>query len=123
MKLLKKGIITDAAALAVGGIGAGLVYSKTAGFIKNDKLRAFAPVGVGLLLMSQKGKMVQGAGMGMVAVGAQKLIGAFVPGLAGYGEDDVIEGLYDEYDSVNGSVLNGNVVNGVDDGFDDGFDS
>lgn len=117
MKLLKKGAITDAAALAAGGVGAGLVYSKTSGFIKNDKVRAAAPVVLGLFLMGQKGKFVQNAGAGMVAVGSQRLISSFVPGLAGYGEDDVIEGLYDEYQSpVNGAVINGSEF---DDEFDD----
>lgn len=107
MKLLKKGIITDAAALAVGGIGAGKVYTMSANFIKNEKVRGVVPVVLGAVLMGQKGKFVQGVGAGMVAVGSQRVVASFIPGLAGYGEDDVIEGLNDYPSPVNGSVING----------------
>lgn len=118
MKILKKGIVTDALALAGGGVAAGKVNTLSGSFIKNEKVRAAAPAILGLILMSQKNKTMQNVGAGMFAVGSQKLIAQVVPGLAGYQVDDVIDGAYDEYDELNGpnNVLNGpgQVINGMD---------
>lgn len=118
MKLLKKDTITTAAALVAGSIGANLVYNK-ATMITNTKLRAAAPLVLGLVLSGQKNKMIQGVGFGMIAAGGQKLVGSFVPGLAGIEADEVIEGIYDDLEGVNGAddVINGpeDVINGFED--------
>lgn len=113
MKLIKKDTLTASAALVAGGVGAGFVYNKAASFVQDPKLRAGVPVLLGIVLMGQKSKMIQNVGAGMVTVGGQKLVGSFVPGLAGMDADEVIEGLYDGVD-ISGSVINGtdDVING-----------
>lgn len=85
--------VQPALGLVGGGIGANLFATKLT-FIQNDKMRAGAPILLGLLLMGSKNKMLANAGMGMIAVGGAKLVGTFVPALSGVTESD-INGLYD----------------------------
>lgn len=110
MKFLKKDTITQAGALVAGSLAANVIYNK-ATMIQNAKLRAAAPLLVGLFLSSQKSKMIAAVGCGMIAAGGQKLVGTFVPGLAGIDADDTIEGVYDEIE-MNGAD---DVLNGFDD--------
>lgn len=123
-KMFNKDTLTQSAALAAGAIAGSLIFNKLTQ-ITNPKLRAAIPLAAGLFLVGNKNKMMAGLGGGMIAIGGQKLVGQFVPGLAGYDSDEVIEGVYmDDADSmgesddeINGAsdVINGyDVINGVD---------
>ena len=115
-----KETVTNTVALVGGGIGANFIYNK-ATMVENAKLRAAIPLLAGIGLSMQKNKLMQMAGYGMIATGGQKLVGAFVPALAGFDADEVIEGIYeDDGDGMNGATINGdNVINGPGDDDDD----
>lgn len=101
--------------LVAGAVGGAFAINKSAGMIADPKVRAALPLGIGLFLTTMKDKNIQGVGSGMIAIGGQRLVGAFVPALAGTDSDDVIEGVFDEIDieglndTLNGGddVLNG----------------
>lgn len=121
-KMLNKDTLTQSAALAAGAIAGSLIFNKLTQ-IANPKLRAAIPLAAGIFLVGNKNKMLSGLGGGMIAIGGQKLVGTFVPALAGYEADEIIEGVYLDEDSmgedeeINGTfdtinaydVINGNV--------------
>lgn len=112
--------VKKALPLVAGGIGANFANNFAGKFIANDKLRSGAVLALGLVLMASKKTEALGAGV-TVAAGT-KLVGSFIPSLAGY--DDV------NFYSTMGSVVNGSdsdvppfagVVNGTSDGFGNEF--
>ena len=126
-KMFSKDTLTQSAALAAGAIAGSLVFNKLTQ-IANPKLRAAVPLAVGIFLVGNKNKMLSGLGGGMIAIGGQKLVGSFVPALAGYEADEVIEGVYvddegmNEDDEINGTfdTINAyDVINGTDEDFSD----
>ena len=62
--------LLPAAAIGAGAVAAGFVSSKIP--VENDKLKAAAPLALGIFLMTRKG-IVADLGAGMVAGGALKL--------------------------------------------------
>lgn len=110
---LKKAPAT-ALPIVAGAIGAKLVKNLAGKVTANDKIRAGIALALGLVLISNKSKSMQGVGSGMIAVGGADLITSFVPSLAGI-EDmelgDILNGGDDVYmsDDMNGvdGVLNG----------------
>lgn len=126
-KMFSKDTLTQSAALAAGAIAGSLVFNKLTQ-IANPKLRAAVPLAVGIFLVGNKNKMLSGLGGGMIAIGGQKLVGSFVPALAGYEADEVIEGVYvddegmNEDDEISGTfdTINAyDVINGTDEDFSD----
>ena len=90
-----------------GGLLANFGSNKLASFIGNDKLRAGAVFLAGLAIMSSK--KFEYVGVGLATIGGTKLVGSFVPALAGY--DDL------SFDTDMAGVVNGGtagVVNGND---------
>ena len=124
MKKIKAQLM-PAAGLIGGGVAANVVSSKLLSkltFIP-DNFKPAVPIVLGIILSSNKNKMLANVGAGMVAVGGAKLIGGFVPSINGITESD-IAGMYDNIsiseDDINGAgdVLNGagDVLNGMEDG-------
>jgi hypothetical protein len=66
--------LPEVAGLAIGGIATGYLDKLIP--IQNDKIKAAAPLIVGVLLSGQKG-MTGNIGKGMIAVGATKLASSF----------------------------------------------
>jgi hypothetical protein len=70
-------------------------------------VRNGAPLIIGVLLMSQKGALMQNIGAGMVAVGGAKLAKTFVPGLAGLTQGDmdaVMEDISEDLNTLNEDI-------------------
>lgn len=120
MKFNAKKQLMPAFGLAAGGIGANFINQKLAGTLGNDKIRGAALLGVGIFLSMQKGDMMKHVGSGFIAVSAMKLVGSFVPSMAGLtGIDaDILNGIHDDT-SITAEDLSG-VLNGVLNGDDDG---
>lgn len=110
-----------------GGVGANFAATKIT-FITNPKLKYGAMLLAGLMIGSMKGEMMKNLGTGIATVSGMKLVGTFVPSLAGVTgvSDDVLNGVFDEvlegvddYDSVSGdddmNGLGDDVLNGVGD--------
>lgn len=106
-----KKTIGKAIPAVLGGVGANFVNSFAAKFIQNEKLRAAAPLVLGVVLMSQKSETMKGVGLGMVAVGGSKLVGSFVPALNGVDDMDLagiyLDPLAGSDDEVNDSPVSG----------------
>lgn len=111
MKLLSKNSLTDAAGIAVGGVGANVIGKFVP--IANPMLKNAGVLALGVILSGKKG-FIGNIGKGLVAGGASRLVGGLVPALAG--DDDmsfVAEVINDIPDSpVNG--MDNSVVNGID---------
>ena len=99
--------LLPAAAIGAGAVAAGFVSSKIP--VENDKLKAAAPLALGIFLMTRKG-IVADLGAGMVAGGALKLAQSF--GIGALDETTVME--LDEIDTVEVEGVDDNVVSGTD---------
>jgi hypothetical protein len=111
MKMNIKKTAMDSAALIAGAVGAGYVTKFVP--IQNEKVKAAAPILVGMFLMNQKGPLAN-VGMGLVAAGGANLAKSF--GIGEIGDDmGDIAGILDEM-HLNGpdGVLSGtdSAVNG-----------
>ena len=114
-----KSTVTGALPLIAGGVAANLTKSLSGKFIQNEKLRAAAPLILGILLASTKGKMKE-LSNGMIAVGGANLVGSFVPSLAGIEDIDLsgieypvlADDISGDYDVINGDnaddIINNN---------------
>ena len=101
-----KPALTKALPLVAGGLAGNFASNFASRFIGNDKLRGAAILALGLVLMSNK--KTENIGAGVVVSAGTKLVGSFVPALAGY--DDMT------FDSEMTGVVNGQgaVVSGTD---------
>lgn len=111
MKILSKNTLSDAAGLAVGGVGANVIGRFVP--IANPMIKDGAVLALGIVLSGKKG-FLGNIGKGMVASGASRLVGKVVPALAG---DDEMGYVAEVIEAIPDSVVNGtdSVVNGVDD--------
>ena len=113
IKNLKKNVM-PAVGLTVGAVGAGFVSKYVP--IGNDKIKAAAPMLVGLFLMGKKG-IIGDIGAGMIAGGGLKLAQSF-----GIGAMDEVVDLEDIYGPGEDSPLNGPGNDGVlSGGGEDGY--
>jgi len=92
--------------LIAGGVAGNFASNMAGKFIANDKIRGAAILALGLVLMGSK--KTESIGAGVVVSAGTKLVGSFVPGLAGY---DDLDFSTDMAGVVNGQ---GDVVNGTD---------
>jgi hypothetical protein len=99
--------LVPAAAIGAGAIAAGFVSSKIP--VENDKVKAAAPLLLGVFLMTRKGIMAD-LGAGMVAGGALKLAQSF--GIGALDETTIME--LDEIDTVEVEGIDDDVVSGVE---------
>lgn len=99
--------LVPAAAIGAGAIAAGFVSSKIP--VENDKVKAAAPLLLGVFLMTRKGIMAD-LGAGMVAGGALKLAQSF--GIGALDETTIME--LDEIDTVEVDGVDDDVVSGVE---------
>lgn len=99
--------LVPAAAIGAGAIAAGFVSSKIP--VENDKVKAAAPLLLGVFLMTRKGIMAD-LGAGMVAGGALKLAQTF--GIGAIDETTIME--LDEIDTVEVEGVDDDVVSGVE---------
>lgn len=125
MKFAKPAMILP---IVGGGVAAKVVKNLSGKFIKNDKLRAAAPLVVGLLLASNKKTAM--IGYGMIAVGGADLAGTIVPQLAGIEDmdlsgvfgplnDDMGDDISDELGDDMGGPLNDDISDDLGDYGDD----
>lgn len=89
-----------------GGIVAKAVYNKVMPDM-NPKLKAGALLGISIIAPTfVKNEMVSDLADGMGVVAGVSLAGAFIPALAGFEEDDILNGIGydddDEYDLMDG---------------------
>ena len=111
MKLLSKNSITDAAGIAVGGVGANVIGKFVP--IANPMLKNAGVLALGIVLSGKKG-FIGNIGKGLVAGGASRLVGSLVPALAG---DDDMSFVAEVINEIPDSTVNGtnnSVVNGID---------
>lgn len=104
MKFKMKILTGTALPIVAGAVAAKLVKNMAGKMIKNDKLRAAAPILIGILLAGNK--KTANVGYGMIAVGGADLAGTLVPSLAGIEEMD-LSGLFDELSGDGGYEMNG----------------
>lgn len=88
--------LPEIAGLAIGGVATG--YLDKVIPVQNDKIKAAAPLIVGVLLSGQKG-MAGNIGKGMIAVGATKLAASFGIGAV---DDTIIGEVEVDIDDMNG---------------------
>jgi hypothetical protein len=116
------GLATDIVGVGVGAVGGSFIASKLP--IKNAKLKALIPIVLGLGLGMTKfgrGRVAKSAAGGMIAVGTLSLVKQFFPTLPMLtGADDAesvagaIAALPSEEQALLGMVVNGEVVDGVE---------
>ena len=103
MKMNIKKTAMDSAALIAGAVGAGYITKFVP--VQNEKVKAAAPILVGMFLMNQKGPLAN-VGMGLVAAGGANLAKSF--GIGEIGDMGDIAGILDEMNiHGNDSVLSG----------------
>jgi hypothetical protein len=120
-----KQITGTAVPITAGAVGAKFLKNVSSKFIQNDKLRAAAPLVLGLLLSGSK--KTEKIGFGMIAVGGADLIGAFIPALSGIEDldlsgvfgDDLTGTLNDDLSGYDVGDIDGLDVGSTLNGFDD----
>ncbi len=135
MKGLNLKMVTSTALPATAGaVGAKFLKNIAGKMIANEKLRAAAPLVLGLILCGSK--KTEKVGIGMVAVGGADLVGTFIPALNGI-EDMDLSGIFDglgDGDGMDGTLNDdlgmdvgdldvGGTLNGFDDvgGYDENY--
>lgn len=103
MKLNLKKQAPEVLGLTVGGIGASYVTKLIP--LGNDRIKAAAPILVGLLLSGQKG-ILSAVGKGMIAAGGSNLARTF--GIGGVGQSVMIGEIEEDFisDDVIGNFSN-----------------
>jgi hypothetical protein len=92
--------------LVAGGVLGNFASNMAGKFIANEKLRTAAVLALGIMLAGTK--KTEAIGNGVIVSAGTKLVGSFVPALAGYddldfttvdgvlaGEEDVLNGTFD----------------------------